>query len=54
MRKAKYMLTNTLFLLFLSCIFGNFVEAGWEWQNPIPQGNTLRSVWGSSGNNVLL
>ena len=22
---------------------------GWEWQNPLPQGHTLRGVWGSCG-----
>ena len=21
---------------------------GWEWQNPLPQGNTLNGVWGGS------
>lgn len=26
---------------------------GWKWQNPLPQGNSLRGVWGSSGTNVL-
>ena len=25
----------------------------WEWQNPLPQGNTLNAVWGSSGSNVF-
>jgi hypothetical protein len=26
---------------------------GWQWQNPLPQGNTLNGVWGSSGGNVF-
>lgn len=26
---------------------------GWEWQNPLPQGNALYGVWGSSGNDVF-
>ncbi|MBI1387150.1 MAG: hypothetical protein GC154_01710 [bacterium] len=25
----------------------------WQWQNPLPQGNTLWGVWGSSGNDVF-
>ena len=29
------------------------VNAGWEWQNPLPQGNTLRAVWGSSATDVF-
>jgi hypothetical protein len=28
-------------------------EGAWEWQNPLPQGNTLRGVWGSSASNVF-
>ena len=26
---------------------------GWEWQNPLPQGNTLSGVWGNSGSDVF-
>jgi hypothetical protein len=26
---------------------------GWEWQNPLPQGNDLFGVWGSSGSDVF-
>ncbi len=26
---------------------------GWGWQNPLPQGNTLRGVWGSSSSDVF-
>jgi hypothetical protein len=25
----------------------------WDWQNPLPQGNPLRGVWGSSGSDVF-
>ncbi|MCK4389834.1 MAG: chitobiase/beta-hexosaminidase C-terminal domain-containing protein [Desulfobacterales bacterium] len=28
-------------------------DAAWEWQNPLPQGNTLNGIWGSSGNKVF-
>ncbi len=27
--------------------------ADWTWQNPLPQGNPLSGVWGSSGSNVF-
>ena len=27
--------------------------AGWEWQNPLPQGNDLLCIWGSSGSDVF-
>src|SRR5512136_387349 len=26
---------------------------GWGWQNPLPQGNALRGVWGSSSSDVF-
>jgi hypothetical protein len=28
-------------------------QGRWEWQNPLPQGNTLPGVWGSSGSDVF-
>jgi hypothetical protein len=28
-------------------------EGGWEWQNPLPQGNPLYDVWGSAGTGVF-
>jgi hypothetical protein len=28
-------------------------QAGWEWQNPLPQGNDLNAVWGSGSNDVF-
>ena len=27
-------------------------DGAWVWQNPRPQGNTLKSVWGTDANNV--
>jgi uncharacterized repeat protein (TIGR01451 family) len=27
--------------------------AGWQWQNPLPQGNGLSGIWGSSGSDVF-
>jgi hypothetical protein len=27
--------------------------AEWEWQNPLPTGNSLEDVWGSSGSDVF-
>jgi hypothetical protein len=30
-----------------------FSLTGWEWQNPLPQGNDLSRVWGSSPSNVF-
>jgi hypothetical protein len=28
-------------------------DGDWEWQNPLPQGNHLYAVWGSSGSDVF-
>jgi len=28
-------------------------SSGWGWQNPLPQGNGLLGVWGSSSSNVF-
>ena len=27
-------------------------QAGWVWQNPLPQGNSLTGIWGLDANNV--
>lgn len=47
----------TITLTFLLCsffVFSNRVSAqDWEWQNPLPQGNTLKAVWGNSSNDVF-
>jgi hypothetical protein len=32
---------------------GSVKASGWEWQNPLPQGNDLYGVWGSSGTDVF-
>ena len=34
-------------------IFSNFTVAQWFWQNPLPQGNTLRSLWAFDSNNFV-
>jgi hypothetical protein len=39
-------------LLIISSLHGT-ARAGWEWQNPVPQGNSLHAVWGSAGNDVF-
>lgn len=43
--------TLTLCLLF-SLLPASVANAEWEWQNPLPQGNDLFAVWGTSGSNV--
>ena len=41
-------------LLLALCPAGAQAQAGgWEWQNPLPTGNRLRGVWGSSGSDVF-
>ena len=52
MRKLKPIFTIISFLFSFSCLLG-VVEAGWEWQNPLPQGNRLFSLWGSASNDVF-
>ena len=27
-------------------------QAGWVWQNPLPQGNLVKGIWGSSASDV--
>ena len=42
-----------LFFVF-SCFFPFSVFSGeWAWQNPLPQGNDLNAVWGSSATDVF-
>ena len=42
------------FLLPLPASAATVVSAdGWGWQNPLPQGNTLIGVWGSSFSDVF-
>lgn len=40
------------FIFVLSFMPVAQAEKGWEWENPTPQGNTLRSVWGSDADNI--
>ncbi len=28
-------------------------QGSWEWQNPLPQGNVIYGIWGSSENNAF-
>jgi len=56
MRKPR--ITSILIVLpFLLFLFPPLLAFGqvasWKWQNPLPQGNALRGVWGSSGSNVF-
>ena len=45
---------STLIAALLLCGAPRLAVGGdWEWQNPIPQGNTLLDIWGSSGSNVF-
>ena len=44
----KVIVATSIFLIIAGTSF-----AGWEWQNPLPQGNTLTGVWGSSGSDVF-
>ena len=37
----------------LFIIPNGLVLAGWEWQNPLPQGNKFNGVWGSSATDVF-
>lgn len=44
--------------VFLGCLLfylinANVVRAEWEWQYPLPQGNDLHRVWGTSSSNVF-
>src|ERR687887_2323503 len=49
--------TTLGFVAFL-CAAASVVHAevrssdGWSWSNPLPQGNTLNSVWGSARDDV--
>ena len=51
-KKMKKQLSGMILALFFISILFNTItknaNAGWEWQNPLPQGNYLTSVWLSS------
>ena len=40
-------------LIILLLIPVNAFSGGWTWQNPLPTGNQLYGVWGSSVANVF-
>jgi hypothetical protein len=42
-----------IIIFFLTFTLCNSVEAAWEWQNPLPQGNILNNIWDSSGENIF-
>jgi hypothetical protein len=50
-RRAAWLsvwLVINLLSLALSPAAAQAQAGGWEWQNPLPQGNWLYDVWGSS------
>ena len=52
MRRTKRALVVS-FLAVLASALAFQAEAGWEWRNPMPQGNDLYDVWGASPTNVV-
>jgi hypothetical protein len=43
-----------LFIAFVLFVYPVPVFSGeWTWHNPLPQGNPLSGVWGSSGSDVF-
>ncbi len=53
MKRLKLLSITSLYFLCILYILPTAVEAGWEWQYPLPQGNYLASVWGRSGSDVF-
>lgn len=58
-RGSKFFLLFVLFLP-LSIVISGLISSpacangyDWEWLNPLPQGEHLRGVWGSSGSDVF-
>ena len=49
--KLKRFIQISIVVLLLSPVTA--FSAGWTWQNPLPQGNFLMNVWGSSGSDVF-
>jgi hypothetical protein len=54
----KFNKGNILSVLLFATIFPFFIlglahSQDWAWQNPLPQGNDLTGVWGSSGSDVF-
>ncbi|MDY7018536.1 MAG: hypothetical protein SU899_00440, partial [Chloroflexota bacterium] len=58
-QKPIYVLVAVALVLFLGIVAGPMAETvqantdGWEWQNPLPQGNLLRDIWGTSSTDVF-
>jgi photosystem II stability/assembly factor-like uncharacterized protein len=53
-RKAEGL--SCILCVVLWCILflpGKGLSSEWEWQNPLPQGNTLNAVWVHSGTHVF-
>ena len=48
--RGLFVLTFLIVGLIL-CV--NDCQAEWKWQNPLPQGNDLNDIWGSSADNVF-
>jgi len=48
----RLILTELFVFIFLLTISKQAI-ADWEWQNPLPQGHHLESIWGSSSNDVF-
>lgn len=46
-------LTDSLTVL-QSAPYPVYLAGGWEWQNPLPQGSSLSSVWGSAADDVYV
>jgi len=44
---------QTFFLFFFISISNILLSAGWEWQNPTPQGNSLYSSYFFSSDNGI-
>ena len=40
------------FVLIVFLLIYKAASASWEWQNPLPQGNILSSVWLASSNSI--
>ncbi len=51
--RSRLAAAPVLFLLLFGFASAAARAADWTWQNPLPQGNTLLDVWGSSGSNVF-
>ena len=46
-------LLSSMCLVCLFLVPANVVQGGWDWENPLPQGNDLNDMWGSSSNAIF-